>query len=202
MEAAESSHQAESSPPEVSVHLETLATTPAEPPHPPTIRYYYSNVVAKNVSYIYRVVQQGDMLVCYPEAQGWPRLTLASTEELEKNFKLLVDHEIASTKPHLASEPGQVRFPGLEELRWQWQVGADVYFRHCDVRTPGKVVGRFVWRTAGGRAWERPLRLVLLLQLPTNELILSSQVRSSILCQTLAHARNLPCRIGSIPSHL
>ena len=176
MEAAESSSQAESSP-HVSLHLETLTFIPAKPPQPPTIRYYYNNVVAKNVSYIYRVVEEGETLICYPEAKGWPRLTLSNTEELEKNFKLLVHHEIISKKPDLAAAPGQVRFPDLEELRSGWQVGADVFFRHCDVRTPGKVVGRFVWRTSTGGGWERKLRLVLLLQLPTNELILSSQVR-------------------------
>lgn len=168
--------------PQVSVDLETPAFVPSEPPPPPTIRYYYSNVVAKNVSYIYRVVEERDKLVCYPEARGWPRLTLASSEELEKNFKLLVDREIASTKSNLGSNApaGQVRFPDLEELQLDWQVGSDVCFRHCDVRTPGKVVGRFVWHTATGRGWfeQKQLRVVLLLQLPTNELILSSEVRS------------------------
>lgn len=127
------------------------------------------------MSYIYRVVQeQSDKLVCYPEARGWPRLTLTSREELEKNFTLLVDHEIfASTEEGsgASTAPGQVRFPDLQELRLQWQVGSDVSFRHCEVRTSGKVVGRFVWRGS-------LLRLVLLLQLPTNELVLSSQVRT------------------------
>ncbi|KAG0608493.1 hypothetical protein M758_8G110000 [Ceratodon purpureus] len=176
MEAGDSSHQPGESPSDVSIHLETLPSIPAEPPHPPKIKYYYSNVVAKNVSYIYRVVEEGDQLICYPEAKGWPRLTITNTEELEKNFKLLANHEIMSKKPDLASAPEQVRFPDLEELRSDWQVGTDVYFRYCDIRTPGKVVGRFVWRTPTNRGWEKKLRLVLLLQLPTNELILSSQV--------------------------
>ena len=180
MEAAESSQQADQSSPEVALHLETrLAFIPGEPPPPPTVHYYYSNVVARNVSYIYRVVEDGDKRVCYPEASGWPRLTLSSAEELEKNFKLLVNHEIMSKEPDLATAPGQVRFPDMEELRLKWQVGSNVNFRHCDSRTPGKVVGRFVWRTSTGRGWEQNLRLVLLLQLPTNELILSSQVPRS-----------------------
>lgn len=148
-------------------------------------RYYYSKVAAKNVCYLYRVVEQrGGRFVCYPEARGWPRLTFCSHKELQKSFKLLLDDQIFSCKPDPVTEPGLVRFPDLEELRMDWQLGSTVYFRHCDVRTPGKVVGRFVWMQQpcgeiGGSAMPH-LRLVFLLQLPTNELLLSSQVCLSV----------------------
>lgn len=175
MEVSESSQYPKLTvkPTEVSLNLHELSSLSAEPPLPPTVRYYYSNVVAKNVSYIYRVVEEGNKLVCYPEARGWPRITFASAEELDKNFNLLVDQHIVSEETHLRGQPGQVRFPNLEELRLNWQVGSNVQFRHCDVRTAGKVVGRFVWRTP---CQKRNLRFVLLLQMLTNELILSSQV--------------------------
>ncbi|XP_024358976.1 uncharacterized protein [Physcomitrium patens] len=159
-------------PRKVFLNLNELSSLSAQPPRPPTTRYYYSNVVAKNISYIYRVVKEGDKFVCSPEAGGWPRLILASSVEIQQNFKLLVDDDVVSKKFDPRQQPGQVRFPDLEELRLEWQVGSDVYFRYCDVMTPGKVAGRFIWRQHGS---SKKLRLVLLLQLPTNELILSSQ---------------------------
>lgn len=168
--------------PDVSLHLSMLTFNPRDPPPPPTTTFYYSTVVAKNVSSIYRVVESNGQFQCYPEAQGWPQLVLSSQGELQNSFTLLEDDQIFCSKPDFERDPGQVRFPDLEELRLHWQVGSTVYFRHCDVRIPGIVVGKFVWhmlgdRNAGPSRVDKTLRLVLLLQLPTNELLLSSQVR-------------------------
>ncbi|KAG0608494.1 hypothetical protein M758_8G110100 [Ceratodon purpureus] len=143
-----------------------------DPPEPPAVRYFYSKTVAQNLSFLYRVISLPDQQTCrcYPEARGWPILTMTE-EELERNLLQLRPEEVTI---HNAS--GAVSFPDYDEFR-NWQLGRSVYFCRGGERTYGIVVGKFVWRSAIAESSPASsLRLLALIRQRTNELILSSEV--------------------------
>lgn len=154
------------------------------PPCTPIVTYYYSRKTVDNICYIYRVVRRckesagGRDFKCLPEAQGWPEMHITA-DELKMHFLKLHDDSIFSNSP----QESQVLFPSLADLK-KWQVGVAVCFSLYNVRTTGLVVGRFVWNGKVPAACSCPttgvksksLTLVLLLQTPTNKLLLSSEV--------------------------
>lgn len=114
---------------------------------------------------------------CFPEARGWPELTMTE-EDLNKNFFLLQPDRIATDRSEECTAPvGDVKYPDYEEFK-EWQLGRSIYFRHTGERTYGVVVGRFIWLRSTYSTSESPrnLRLLVLIQKRTNKLILSSDV--------------------------
>ncbi|KAJ7551479.1 hypothetical protein O6H91_06G017100 [Diphasiastrum complanatum] len=144
-----------------------------DPPSPQKVTYYYSRMSANNICFLYRVTTEESLYRCHPEAKGWPELLLTK-EELDQHFRELSEDNIYWYKSRAGEETHSgVRYPDMDEFRRHWHVGTNVFFRYNDMRSTGIVVGRFVWEEMQDCSH---LRLLLLLQMPTNKLLLSSEV--------------------------